>query len=80
MSIQAPPRGVLLGRSYLAEDDAIEVIRDLRDGSHLFSYFQARLAATDPAGGLSRRLVRSQVALLRVLREMEDALGSSADE
>jgi hypothetical protein len=77
MSTQAPPRGALLGRSYLAEDEAIEVIRYLRDGVHLFCYLQMQVGGQ---GLLAGRLVRAEKVLIRVVRELEDALGSSADE
>lgn len=77
MSTKAPPRGAICGRSYLAEYTAIDLIAGLRDTVCLLNQCFQTVPTESIAAG---RLVRAENAVLRVLRELEDALGSSADE
>lgn len=75
MSIQAPPRGVLVGRTYLDEVKAMDLIRALRMAGCFLDLFMVGGSAER-----NRPVVRAENAVLRVVRELEDALGSSADE
>jgi hypothetical protein len=76
MSLSAPLRGALLGQAYLPELEAIDHIRDLRDGVKILD----ELLGETRGGYRTGQIVRSRHAILRTVRELENALGSSADE